>query len=431
MGKIERTEKPGLTAHGTYERWRIIETYRAVESGGSLTLDSDPKEVIVYHAAGDGGFGTASYIDAVVLRDRDATSTSNSDPAETWLFASDGVLEERVYYLQDWHQDVVQLIADDGSAVERVHYSAYGVPFGLHPADMDLDGDVDGADFTKFTALYNGGYHVLVDFNHDGVVDSTDYVAFASLYTAGESLGRGNLSRSTTDNRIGYAGYRWDRFISKYHVRNRVYEPATGRWLTRDPIDYASGSANLYEYVFLAAFARLTRWGCSLLPESLTHVKDWWHDMRDGVDVDRLLDDVFTGKRSIQEVIDDSRDPGAIREIQDALACCDYIPGADVITIPLTVGLELWNPDGSIVNACTTTLYSLNPIPGGGKLKPKAGLPPSQGLVPNNPGFGPPPGVRRALQVDFPIQNDRRRSTPRARGASRNILDRVVIQTAV
>jgi RHS repeat-associated protein len=112
VGKIERTEKLGLTAHGTHERWRIIETYRAVESGGSLTLDSDPKEVIVYHAAGDGGFGTASYIDAVVLRDRDATSTSNSDPAETWLFASDGVLEERVYYLQDWHQDVVQLVEE-------------------------------------------------------------------------------------------------------------------------------------------------------------------------------------------------------------------------------------------------------------------------------------------------------------------------------
>ncbi|MBX3323424.1 MAG: RHS repeat-associated core domain-containing protein [Phycisphaeraceae bacterium] len=89
---------------------------------------------------------------------------------------------------------------------------------------------------------------MLVDFNHDGVVDSTDYAAFASLYTAGENLGRGNLSRSTTDNRIGYAGYRWDRFISKYHVRNRVYEPATGRWLNRDPIGYQAGSISLYEY---------------------------------------------------------------------------------------------------------------------------------------------------------------------------------------
>ncbi|MBX3323423.1 MAG: RHS repeat-associated core domain-containing protein [Phycisphaeraceae bacterium] len=95
---------------------------------------------------------------------------------------------------------------------------------------------------------HNGTYDLLSDFNHDGVVDSTDYVAFASLYTAGENLGRGNLSRSTTDNRIGYAGYRWDRFISKYHVRNRVYEPATGRWLNRDPIEYDAGTMNLYEY---------------------------------------------------------------------------------------------------------------------------------------------------------------------------------------
>lgn len=183
--------------------------------------ESDPKEVIMYHAAGDGGFASSSYVDAIVLRDRDATSTSNADPAETWSFASDNILEERIYYLQDLHQDVVQLIADDGSAVERVHYSAYGVPYGLHPADVELDGDVDIADFTKFSALNNNStYDLLIDYDHDGDEDFTDYSAFITLYAAGENLGRNKLTRSTTDNRFGYAAYRWDRFVSKYHVRN-------------------------------------------------------------------------------------------------------------------------------------------------------------------------------------------------------------------
>ena len=44
-------------------RWRIVATYRET--------DSSPKEQFVYHNAGLGGSGSASYIDEVILRDRD------------------------------------------------------------------------------------------------------------------------------------------------------------------------------------------------------------------------------------------------------------------------------------------------------------------------------------------------------------------------
>jgi hypothetical protein len=109
------------------ERWRAVATYRAG--------DDSPKELFLHHAAGAGGFGGSSYIDHVVLRDRDATNG--------WAGAADGTLEERVYYCQNWRADVVALIDSAGAMLEWVKYSAYGVPFGLPVGDADSDGDCD------------------------------------------------------------------------------------------------------------------------------------------------------------------------------------------------------------------------------------------------------------------------------------------------
>ncbi|MEM6469657.1 MAG: DUF6531 domain-containing protein [Planctomycetota bacterium] len=49
--------------------------------------------------------------------------------------------------------------------------------------------------------------------------------------------------------RFGYAGYQYDAALSQYHVNARSYDPATGRFLSQDPIRQAAGDANLYRYV--------------------------------------------------------------------------------------------------------------------------------------------------------------------------------------
>jgi RHS repeat-associated protein len=62
-------------------------------------------------------------------------------------------------------------------------------------------------------------------------------------------------------NEIIYCGYPDSTYLSKdigtglfdpetelHYVRNRIYNPALGRWLQRDPVGYAGG-INLYEYV--------------------------------------------------------------------------------------------------------------------------------------------------------------------------------------
>jgi len=78
-GSVSSDDKKYHTVYD--ERWRPVATYRGA--------DTSPKEQFVYHCAGSGGFGGSSYIDACVLRDKDASTA--------WTAASDGGLEERVY----------------------------------------------------------------------------------------------------------------------------------------------------------------------------------------------------------------------------------------------------------------------------------------------------------------------------------------------
>src|SRR5690606_22484404 len=213
------------------EAWRIVATFRA--------SDADPKEVFVYHNAGLGGFGGSSYIDSVILRDRDATNQGGQD---------DG-LEERRYYCQNWRADVSAVLTDAGSMVEWVKYSPYGVPFALPAGDTDSDGDWDATDSSAIT----GSYDVRKDVQLDGDVDSAD-ITQANAVTGGyQTLGRGILSSSAVANRKGYAGYEYDPTFEGagrhlYHVRHRVYDADIGRWTRRDPLGYIDGMC-LYQYV--------------------------------------------------------------------------------------------------------------------------------------------------------------------------------------
>ena len=115
--------------HFVYDdRWRITATYRASHYG-SWTIDASPKERFVHHAAGLAGGGGSSYIDSVILRDRDANTA--------WATQADGTLESRVYYCQNWRADVVALCTSDGKLLSQARYDPYGVPFGIAKTDVN------------------------------------------------------------------------------------------------------------------------------------------------------------------------------------------------------------------------------------------------------------------------------------------------------
>ncbi len=132
------------------------------------------------------------YIDAPIFRDRDTDGQTNAND----YGLANGGLNERLYYTNDANQNVTALVQEtDGSVLERYRYDTYGN-----------------------VIVMDGSY--------------TDRGTNASIY----------------DNRNLFAGYILDPESDLYIVRNRVYHPALGRWMQRDPLGLIAGM-NLYEYV--------------------------------------------------------------------------------------------------------------------------------------------------------------------------------------
>lgn len=218
------------------DQWRIVATYR--ES------DADPKEQFVFHNAGADGFGGSSYIDTVIMRDKDANTA--------WTSAADGTLEDRVYYIQNWRADVVALVDSSHFLREWVRYDAYGTPYGMPQTDTNGDGTVNTTDLTNILAAWGSNSYPTGDHNLDGTIDVTDLLA--QMSNSGNTLGWGALSLSGAKsmNRKGYAGYEHLESLSggytMWHVRYRVLNSELGRWLSRDPLGYVD-TANLLAYV--------------------------------------------------------------------------------------------------------------------------------------------------------------------------------------
>lgn len=186
----------------------------------------------------------------------------------------------------------------------------------------------------------------------------------------------------------------------------------TGRWLTRDPVDYYNVLRNLYTYVNSDPLIYLDPMGLY----AVAGIGDWWRDNIDGLrELKDYWDGVFKGERSIRQVIADSRDPSAITTVQGALGCCEFIPGTEIATAPINIALDLWNPNGGIKNACVTAACSI--IPGGGGVKIIKKV---TGKLPNLKGKWPTKGLPRSPRTTHPIPDPRAKGKPHSQIGNRN-----------
>jgi RHS repeat-associated protein len=168
-------------------QWQNLEVRKEVKARSGTPLS----EPAVAAAVCEQYLWSPRYIDAPILRDRDADANSGTGN----LGGTGSGLEERHYYTTDGNGNVTALTDTSGAAVERYVYDPYGKP-----------------------TIYNN--------------DWTATVSWAN----------------SEQNEILYCGYRFDPESSLYHVRNRMYDYSLGRWLQRDPKGYVDGM-NLYEYV--------------------------------------------------------------------------------------------------------------------------------------------------------------------------------------
>jgi RHS repeat-associated protein len=214
------------------EAWRQSARFR--ES------DTAPKEEFIAQCAGVNGLASASVVDLVVCRDRDANTA--------WTTASDGTLEERAYYCQNQHADVSTIIASTGAIREWATYSAYGVPLGMPGGDANSDGDCDTGDVAQIqTWISTPIYDVRGDLDLDGDVDTSDKSIASGSPFAGVTAGYSVIS-SVAGNSRAYTGIELLKNLAILGGRYRSYLTKAGRWLSRDSIEYADGPS-LYQYV--------------------------------------------------------------------------------------------------------------------------------------------------------------------------------------
>jgi RHS repeat-associated protein len=64
-----------------------------------------------------------------------------------------------------------------------------------------------------------------------------------------DAFGRVTEDTSPGFQPFGFAGGLYDPDTGLVHFGARDYDPATGRWISRDPIDFNGGDTNLYGYV--------------------------------------------------------------------------------------------------------------------------------------------------------------------------------------
>ena len=156
------------------------------------------------------------------------------------------------YYHQDANFNVIALTDLGGSVLERYDYTAYGemtvhqeTSFGDRDGDQDVDSADKGTVGVTCTGTVSGACRIL-DLDFDGDYDATDATAFDAL---DQGLSR-HPGRTLTgvDQPFGHQGLYVDGAIGTVDNRAREYDPATRRFMQRDPLGYL-GSTNAYEYV--------------------------------------------------------------------------------------------------------------------------------------------------------------------------------------
>ena len=121
----DRAEPPGVNPIGCLGAsilWRVVRvafatrTLRSCANAVATLRNGDaltsPRERFVYHNAGLDGRGSSSYIDDVILRERnDSTALASSAPIS---------LDDRLYYLQNWRHDVSVLVDSTVRALTEI-----------------------------------------------------------------------------------------------------------------------------------------------------------------------------------------------------------------------------------------------------------------------------------------------------------------------
>ncbi len=84
--------------------------------------------------------------------------------------------------------------------------------------------------------------------NAGNVINRIDYDAFGNILAiTNPSDNDAELTSAAT--RFLFTGQEWDGDVALHYYNARWYDPLTGTFISKDPLNFAAGDANLYRYV--------------------------------------------------------------------------------------------------------------------------------------------------------------------------------------
>ncbi|MFO0941919.1 MAG: RHS repeat-associated core domain-containing protein [Pirellulales bacterium] len=237
---LRRTKIVGgqVTDYAWDHRNRLVSVTEKVSATGAIT-----KKTEYIYDAFDQRVGKRLDIGTIGTWDRYEAFIWADGQEVMRLVDSDGQVATQPYRIANrylWGASVDQLLADEqyslgaGPAVNAATASttAGNTLWALNDQLGSVRDLVDNNGVIRQHVVYDSFGKRLreVDYNSAGaVIASTDPAAVDELF--------------------GYTGRDWDIDTQLQNNRARWYDPATGRWLSQDPIGFAAGDANLYRYV--------------------------------------------------------------------------------------------------------------------------------------------------------------------------------------
>ena len=139
-------------------------------------------------------------------------------------------VDTRRYLLGEGNRLVAEY-NESGNLVSQFVYAT-----GRHVPDLMLQ----GSNIYRIVTDHLGSVRLVVNVANGSVAQRIDY----------DTWGNGTVvAGATFEQPFGFAGGIWDRDTGLVHFGAREYDPATGRWLQKDPILFRGGDTNLYAYV--------------------------------------------------------------------------------------------------------------------------------------------------------------------------------------
>jgi len=169
-------------------------------------------------------------VDQVAGGVRSVVAAYTYDALDRRIGVTEGGATTRTLY--DGTQPVLDF---NGSGTQTARYLNGPTPAGV---DAVLARETSGGTVAWYLADRLGTVRDLVN-NGGAVIDHVDYGVFGTV------TGETNLSAG---DRFKYAGMQYDAATGLDFDRARWYDPASGRFISLDPIQFNSGDTNLFQY---------------------------------------------------------------------------------------------------------------------------------------------------------------------------------------